>query len=105
MAVKFPRASATSHTQALTALLKVDGRGQGQRKEGGRREEAHTRGGWVWGGRRAEGTGDSHHLLNSQIRLNSSNMGWQVRAGSLLLLRVPGLQEEGWVHAEPLDPA
>lgn len=43
MAVKFPRASATSHTPGLPAILKVDGRGGGRgRREGGRREGGRT---------------------------------------------------------------
>lgn len=56
MAVKFPRASATSHTPALPALLKVEGRGWLGAEEREGKDPAYTKASWVWGRWWAEGT-------------------------------------------------
>lgn len=98
MAVKFPRASATSHTRALPALLKVGGRDGGRgRREGGpsphQGEVGSARDGGLKGhmGRPVAVT---ISLLPNHT-MNSSHMGWPVRGGSLLLLRVLGLRGGG----------
>lgn len=98
MAVKFPSASATSHTQALPALLKVGGRdgGKGRREEGPSPHQGEVRS--------AQGGGLKGHMgrpvavlisLSSNHTMNSSHMGWPVSGDSLLLLlRVLGLRGE-----------
>ena len=85
MAVKFPSESATSHTQALPALLKVGGRdgGRGWREEGPSPHQGEVRS--------AQGGGLKGHMgrpvavtisLPSIHTMNSSHMGWPVRGDS-----------------------
>lgn len=85
MAVKFPRASATSHTPALPALLKVDGRGgdSGGGGEGASLQEGSLGLGKVmgWG---ASGQPHSHHCFPPNQTM-SPQQEWQVTGDSMLL--------------------